>query len=92
MTRDELNAKILKVSELCGDNEEIMTELKAIQDSPVEIDSVDTDGVTWRQKYEDMKTQYRERFFETGTTPVEKDPPLPEDPAESITFDDLFKE
>ena len=89
MTKDELTAKILKVSELCGDNEEVMSELAAIQNDPVEVDSVDTDGVTWKQKYEDMKTKYRERFFE-GETIKEPEPEQPV--ADAITFDDLFKE
>lgn len=96
MTPEERKAKFMRISELSGDNEEIMNTLAELQQDEAnsseptysESDVMDKDGVRWDKKYSDLQEKYRERFF----TPSEPDPePVPVTEAETITFDDLFK-
>lgn len=102
LSMEERRAKFMKISELAGDNDEIMTELKSLQDDDSEregagskyseSDVIAEDGKRWSEKYEEMRTKYREAFF-AGAEPKEEeitDPPE-KNPAEEITFDDLFE-
>lgn len=102
MTPEERKALYMKISELSGDNEQIMESLAELQKDDVErgnnstaysdSDVQDTDGVRWEQKYLDMKAKYRERFFsgydEAGEPSTE---PEPEPEPDNISFDSLFK-
>lgn len=101
LTKEQRKAIFMKISELSGDNEEIMTQLSDLQKDDEErdtsspqysVDDVqDKDGVKWQQKYNDMKTKYRERFF-SPSEPEKKEPEEKEEkPANDITFDDLFE-
>lgn len=92
MTSEERKAKFMRISELSGDNEEIMNALAELQKDEVETysdsDVMDKDGVRWEKKYTDLQEKYRERFF----TPTEPEPEVDTiKEAEEITFDDLFK-
>lgn len=101
LTSEQRKAIFMKISELTGDNEEVMNNLADLQKDDTEreqakptyteSDVQDKDGVTWQQKYNDMKSKYRERFF-SPSEPEKKEEEKPEEkPAEGITFDDLFK-
>lgn len=102
LTEDKRKALFMKISELSGDNEDIMNTLAELQQDDAErgnsntaytdADVQDRDGVRWEKKYNDMKIKYRERFFGAGT--LEPDPetePEPKQKAQEITFDDLFE-
>jgi hypothetical protein len=100
LTTEQRKALFLKISELSGDNEDIMNSLAELQQDDTERDSnsntfteadvQDSDGVRWKEKYTQMKTKYRERFF-GGSTVEEREPEVKPDASESITIDDLFK-
>lgn len=94
MTREELTAKITRISELSGDNAEVMETLREIQDGYVEPEFsreqvYSPTGETWEQSYNNMVTKYRETFFAGDNKPnnIEE-----KEVGEEITFDDLFKE
>lgn len=102
LTEDERKARFMKISELSGDNEDIMNTLAELQQDDAErvnskatytdADVQDKDGVRWEKKYNDMKIKYRERFFGAGTPDPEPEPePEPEQKAQKVTFDDLFE-
>lgn len=101
LTAEQRKAIFIKISELSGDNEEIMNALAEIQQDDTERDSgnthtdadvMDKDGVRWEQKYREMQSKYRERFFGGNPEPVDPPPADPEpDQAETISFDDLFE-
>ncbi len=102
LTEEERKARFIKISELSGDNEDIMNTLAELQQDDAErvnskatytdADVQDKDGVRWEKKYNDMKIKYRERFFGAGTLEPEPEPePEPEQKAQKVTFDDLFE-
>lgn len=101
LTDEQRKAIFIKISELSGDNEEIMNSLAELQQDDTErgsgnthtdADVMDKDGVRWEKKYRDMQTKYRERFFGGNPEPVDPPPADPEpDKAETISFDDLFE-
>lgn len=102
LTEEQRKALFMRISELSGDNEDIMNSLAELQKDDGEranstvtytdADVQDKDGVRWEKKYNDMKIKYRERFFGGGTTEPEPEPePEPEQKAQEITFDDLFE-
>lgn len=101
LTAEQRKAIFIKISELSGDNEEIMNALAEIQQDDTERDSgnthtdadvMDKDGVRWEQKYREMQSKYRERFFGGNPEPVDPHPTEPDpDQAETISFDDLFE-
>ena len=80
LTADERKAIYIKISELSGDNEDVMNSLADLQKDDTErgsgnthtdADVMDKDGVRWEQKYRDMQTKYRERFFGGNPEPIE---------------------
>lgn len=100
-TKDEFTERIKRVSELTGDNEDVMNILKDIQDSTLSlyekeeivVDDKDNDGVTWHEKYDDMVRRYRNRFFtneeeikENQIADINKD-----NESDKTEFDELFK-
>ena len=102
LTEEQRKALFMKISELSGDNEDIMNTLAELQQDDAErsnnstpyteADVQDRDGVRWEKKYNDMKNKYRERFFGAGTTEPDPEPePEPDKKAQEITFDDLFE-
>lgn len=101
LSAEERKNKYMKISELSGDNEEIMTLLEEIQTDDTErssnetsysdSDVMDSDGVRWDKKYADMQTKYRERFFSGNTEPDEETKEKEKINANDITFDDLFE-
>ena len=101
LPKEQRTALFMKISELSGDNEEIMNSLAELQQDDTErgsntntfteADVQDSDGVRWQEKYNQMKTKYRERFFSGGKPEEEPDPQDKPDASESITIDDLFK-
>ena len=85
---------LANVSAIIGDNnsDEALTLLEDIQDT-----FNDKDNTDWKQKYEqldnDWRNRYKERFL-TGNTDL--DPPNdddePSEPEKPLTFENLFKE
>lgn len=103
LTKEEYTAKLKRISELSGDNEEIMTELADIQteldsrENPgsayTDADVFDKDGTRWSDKYNDMTVRYRERFFGGSADTIKQEQTKDiekDDIATTITFDDLF--
>lgn len=101
LTAEQRTALFMKISELSGDNEEIMNTLAEIQQDDTdrggttsnfsEADVQDKDGIKWQKKYEDMKEKYRKRFFSGSEQELDPEPEPDGDNSEDITFDDLFK-
>ena len=101
LTTEQRTALFVRISELSGDNEDIMNALAELQQDDTErggntsnfseADVQDKDGVRWQKKYEDMKTKYRERFFSGSNQEPDPDSEPERDNSEDITFDDLFK-
>lgn len=87
-----------KVTELTGDNEEVMTLLAEVTNDfePTatlsDEDVKDIDGVSWKVKYQNMREKYIDRFFngnDEEIDPIVNDEELPE---EEVKFDELFTE
>lgn len=94
MTREELTEKITRISELSGDNAEVMNTLREIQEGFAESEFTreqvyNNNGETWEQSYNNMVTKYRETFFAGDNKPNKIEE---KEVGEEITFDDLFKE
>ena len=94
MTKEELTQKITRISELSGDNSEVMETLREIQDGFVEPEFkreqvFNPNGETWEQSYNNMVTKYRETFFAGDNKPNKIEE---KEVGEEVTFDDLFKE
>ena len=80
MTKEEYNNKLKRISELSNDNEEVMSIAREIQ---AELDSYnekeyyeenqvyDTDGRLWAEKYQEVKKEYRDKFFSTPSEAIE---------------------
>lgn len=112
LSKEEFKAKVIALSEKAGDNEDIMNGLKELQDSYNEsidaapagsvykdADVMDSDGKRWSEKYAELRTEYRNRFFGGGEPPKTTDPiDVPGEPGNSkydpanVTFEDLFEE
>lgn len=99
MTPEERTAIYTHISELTGDNEEVMELLGQLQKDANEnqtstytdSDVMDKDGVRWSEKYAQSQKRYRERFFGGAPEDNEEEPEEKPDEAETINFDDLFK-
>lgn len=99
MTPEERTAIYTHISELTGDNEEVMELLGQLQKDADEnqpsnytdSDVMDKDGVRWSEKYAQAQKRYRERFFGGAPDVKEEEPEEKPNEAESINFDDLFK-
>lgn len=99
MTAEERTAIYTKISELTGDNDEVMELLGQLQKDADEnqpsnytdSDVMDKDGVRWSEKYTKAQKRYRERFFGGTSESNEEEPEGKPDEAETINFDDLFK-
>ena len=96
LTKDEFVGILTNVSEKVGDSEEIMNDLKRIQedfDERVEksAEAFDTDGVSYKEKYDNAQRRYRERFF-TSSEEVKEDQyeDIKKDNSK-LTFDSLFE-
>ena len=112
LSKEEFKAKVIALSEKAGDNEDIMNGLQELQYSKNEsihaapawsedkdADVMDSDGKRWSEKYAELRTEYRNRFFGGGEPPKTTDPiDVPGEPGNSkddpanVTFEDLFEE
>lgn len=99
MTAEERTAIYTRISEITGDNEEVMEMLgqlkkDADENQPsnyTDTDVMDNDGVRWSEKYAQAQKRYRERFFGGAPEVKEEEPEEKPVEAENINFDDLFK-
>ena len=99
ITKERMMEIAKKVTELTGDNEEIMSLLAEVtsdfdapQVTPKE-DIEDTEGISWKVKYQNMREKYIDRFFGGEPAKEESLPKEPEDiPSEEVSFDELFTE
>lgn len=101
MTKEEYNNKLKRISELSNDNEEVMGIAREIQ---AELDSYnekeyyeenqvyDTDGRLWAEKYQEVKKEYRDKFFNTPSEAIEnQNNDLKKDNnSANVSFEDLF--
>lgn len=101
MTKEEYNNKLKRISELSNDNEEVMSIAREIQ---AELDSYnekeyyeenqvyDTDGRLWAEKYQEVKKEYRDKFFSTPDEAIEnQNNDLKKDNnSANVSFEDLF--
>lgn len=98
ITKERLMEIAKKVTELTGDNEEVMTLLAEVTNdfeptsSPSDEDVKDKDGVSWKVKYQNMREKYIDRFFNGSSgdnDPI--DEPIDEElPKEEVKFEELF--
>lgn len=97
ITKERLMEIAKKVTELTGDNEEVMTLLAEVTNdfepttAPSDEDVKDTDGVSWKVKYQNMREKYIDRFF--NGSGEETDPMVKEEeelPKEEVKFEELF--
>ena len=99
MTPEERTYIYTRISEITGDNEEVMNllgQLKKDADESqpsnyTDSDVMDKDGVRWSEKYAQAQKRYRERFFGGAPEVKEEEPEEKPVEAENINFDDLFK-
>ena len=98
ITKERLMEIAKKVTELTGDNEEVMTLLAEVTNDfePTATlsyeDVKDIDGVSWKVKYQNMREKYIDRFFNGNgeeIDPIVNEEELPE---EEVKFDELFTE
>ena len=100
ITKERMMEIAKKVTELTGDNEEVMTLLAEVTNdfeptsSASDADVKDTDGVSWKVKYQNMREKYIDRFFngsseEKHNIDDDEDEELPE---EEVKFEELFTE
>lgn len=94
ITKERLMEIAKKVTELTGDNEEVMTLLAEVTNdfeptsSPSDEDVKDKDGVSWKVKYQNMREKYIDRFFNGSSG--DNDPIDEELPKEEVKFEELF--
>lgn len=95
ITKERLMEIAKKVTELTGDNEEVMTLLAEVTNdfeptTPPFDEVKDKDGVSWKEKYQNMREKYIDRFFNGSSEEIE---PIVEDeelPKEEVKFEELF--
>lgn len=96
ITKERLMEIAKKVTELTGDNEEVMMLLAEVTNdfepstSPSDDEVKDKDGVSWKVKYQNMREKYIDRFFNGSSEEIE---PIVEDeelPEEEVKFEELF--
>ena len=95
ITKERLMEIAKKVTELTGDNEEVMTLLAEVTNdfeptTPLYDEVNDKDGVSWKEKYQNMREKYIDRFFNGSIEEIE---PIVEDeelPKEEVKFEELF--
>lgn len=101
MTNDEFRERLQSISAMGGDSEAITEALGEIQTAYEQVnvapqytdaDVKDKDGTTWKDKYDEMRTRYRERFFNGSNESNSNDSDNAASSSDTINFDDLFKE
>ena len=101
VNKEELKASLKFIADKYPDDEEIFEKIESISDfidaerpEYDETDIIDDKGVKWREKYEDIRKKYRERFFSTPEEAKEDQKDDIEYDTESTekTFEELFEE
>lgn len=101
MTNDEFRECLQSISAMGGDSEAITEALGELQTAYEQVnvapqytdaDVKDKDGTTWKDKYDEMRTRYRERFFNGSNESNSNDSDNAASSSDTINFDDLFKE
>ena len=101
MTNDEFRERLQSISAMGGDSEAITEALAELQTAYEQVniapqytdaDVKDKDGTTWKDKYDEMRTRYRERFFNGSNESNSNDSDTAASSSDTINFDDLFKE
>lgn len=101
MTNDEFRERLQSISAMGGDSEAITEALGELQTAYEQVnvapqytdaDVKDKDGTTWKDKYDEMRTRYRERFFNGSNESNSNDSDNAASSSDTINFDDLFKE
>ena len=101
MTNDEFRERLQSISAMGGDSEAITEALGELQTAYEQVnvapkytdaDVKDKDGTMWKDKYDEMRTRYRERFFNGSNDSNSNEGDIAASTSETINFDDLFKE
>lgn len=95
MTLEERRRLLTDISEKTGDNEEVMNMLKQLEqdnDAGFQREDVYDGDEKWKDKYEKLRTIYRERFFNNGDDMERKEYEVKEETTEAgeVSFDSLF--
>lgn len=92
MEREEFIEKLKEISALVDDNEVVMEGLKEIQEGilPWLDGAREENNDDYKEKYEELKKKYRDRFF--SGAPAEEEEIVEEEEKEEITIEDLFEE
>lgn len=92
-SRDEL---LTSIRARLGDDtsDDALALIEDVQDTMTDYENrANGDGVDWKKKYEDndkeWRTKYRDRFFNSGTDPVDD---VPDPTPKRLTYEQLFKE
>lgn len=92
LQKEEVAALMEGISEKIGDNEEIMANLREIQES---YEETFDDLAQEKENNKNLKTQYRKRFFSSGKSIVKKKEPEEEEYQEDFedtkTLEEFFK-
>lgn len=92
LQKEEVAALMEGISEKIGDNEEIMANLREIQES---YEETFDDLAQEKENNKNLKTQYRKRFFSSGKSIDKKKEPEEEEYQEDFedtkTLDEFFK-
>lgn len=96
LNRDEFVSILTSVSEKLGDSEEVMDSLKKIQEDyderiKNETEAYDADGVSYKEKYDNVQRRYRERFFTSGEKVKEDQYEDIKKDSSKLTFESLFE-
>lgn len=96
---DEIYGIIKKISETGGDTPEMMDDLKRLKDEVDEREGMlnkyreQYDGENYKEKYEALKKEYRDRFFSNNDIKEQQQDDIKsDDRSTEYTYEKLFEE
>lgn len=99
LTLDEIYGIIKRISETGGDTPEMMDDLKRLQDEIDEREGMlvryreQFDGENYKEKYEQLKKDYRDRFFSNEEIKDQQQDDInSDDKSTEYTYEKLFEE
>lgn len=92
---EDMLENLRKLKDDYDEREGMLRELGERKDKTVYTDDdvYDSDGVRWREKYDDIRRKYRDRFFTTEERAIsdQREDIRSDDVTEFKTFSELFK-
>lgn len=99
LTLDEIYGIIKRISETGGDTPEMMDDLRRLQDEIDEREGMlvryreQFDGENYKEKYEQLKKDYRDRFFSNEEIKYQQQDDIKsDDKSTEYTYEKLFEE